>query len=714
MIVSHFPKALRGSVSLSVLAIVLSAAVRSVADAQEPIELETVVIKSQEDATGPVDDQNNPLTVTGSKNPIPVNQIPQSISVLGRNEIEQFNATRTSEALRYTAGVTSDVFGNDTDYDWLRVRGFQADQTGIYWDNAQNLSFAFGSFYIDPYTLERIEVLRGPSSALYGGSNPGGIINYVSKRPGDRIRQIIFGGNNAFAGWAAFDIGDDLGNDRSYRVTGRFEGGKKFDDLNRGIRGTLAPSFRFVTGGGTEVTILANLHAADEKHNGSTFLPYYGTVVPTAQFGYIDPDSNFSDPDWDSYDRKQGSVTSIVEHEFDNGFTFTGVGRLGYAKVKESYYYPFGYLGFSTMPVDAVGTLSLIAFEHNTEVKTAQTDLRYYGEVEIGGIKNDLLFGLDARGYWIDETQASAFLGLTNTVVNTTAPGTPVLNPPYQDALTKQKQLGLYFQDILRFDNGFIVTGNVRHDFVYTSQNGAGAFKRSDSEPSYRVALGYEAPNGMTPYVSYASFFNPLIVSPANGVTEPETGTQIEFGFKWAPDNGPFRVAAALFQIDRNNVVTGAFPNFDQLGAVRSRGFEIEGAYDFGNGLRMAGAATVLDAKTTKDSNAALIGKTPTLIPDHELALKMDYAFSGPLDGFALGVGVRHRGESYANADNTLKVSSFTIVDMSASYQFKEGWLAKLAVTNIANKRHVTACQTVFVCSYGSGREAIFTLTRNW
>ncbi|TDA83194.1 TonB-dependent receptor plug domain-containing protein, partial [Halomonas marinisediminis] len=90
--------------------------------------------------------------------------------------------SQVSEALRYTAGVTTEVFGNDQDYDWIRVRGFQADQTGVYLDNAQNLAFAFGSFFIDPYTLERIAVLRGPSSALYGGSNPGGILNYVSKR----------------------------------------------------------------------------------------------------------------------------------------------------------------------------------------------------------------------------------------------------------------------------------------------------------------------------------------------------------------------------------------------------------------------------------------------------------------------------------------------------------------------------------------------------
>src|SRR3546814_2807751 len=91
-------------------------------------------------------------------------EVPQSLSIVGREDIERFDSDSVSEALRYTPGVTTDVFGDDDDYDWLRIRGFQADQTGVFLDNAQNLSFAFGSFFIDPYALERIEVLRGPRS----------------------------------------------------------------------------------------------------------------------------------------------------------------------------------------------------------------------------------------------------------------------------------------------------------------------------------------------------------------------------------------------------------------------------------------------------------------------------------------------------------------------------------------------------------------------
>ena len=684
------------------------------------LDLGTLILSNQEDATWPVGVDNNPPTVTGSKIPLRLYEIPQSVSVLGREKIERFNARRTSEVLRYSAGVTSDVFGDDSDYDWLRIRGFQADQTGIYLDNAQNLAFAFGSFYIDPFTLERIEVLRGPSSALYGGSNPGGIVNYVSKRPGERVRELTFGLNDASAAWIELDYGDVLENGSSYRVVGRLEGGDKYDEFNSGVRGTFAPSFKFSLDGGTEVTLLANIHSASEKHTGSTFLPYFGTVERTDEFGFIDPDANFSEPDWDSYERRQASASVIVERSFDNGFTFTGIGRVGVADVEESYYYPFGYSGFALNPVDDVGTLSLIAFEHDTRVRTAQTDLRYYGQVATGGVKHDLLFGLDARLYDLDETQASAFAGLTNTVVDPTDPGTPTLDPPYRDGTTRQSQVGLYVQNQMRWGDGWIGTLNLRHDWVRSEQTVDGgfgeAFDREDDETSWRAALAYEFDSGFTPYLTFGSSFDAKILSPASGVEKPETAEQVELGFKYAPDGAPFSLSAALFQIDRTNVVVGAFAPFNQLGEVRARGFEVEGSYDFGNGLSIEGAATFLDTEVTEDSDPALVGKTPTLIPEREISLFAQYAFDGGtrLDGLTLGAGVRHRGESYANASNSLTVPESTLVDVFASYEFDAGLSANLSVTNLNDKRYVTGCQTEFVCSYGGGREVSFSITRTW
>lgn len=686
-----------------------SLALPALAQDDPVILLEDIVVTFTEEATGPVDRQVNPLTATGGKVPLLLSEVPQSVSVLGRDEIETFDATRTSEALRYTAGVTTEVFGDDNDYDWLRVRGFQADQTGIYLDNAQNLSFAFGSFYVDPYTLERIEVLRGPSSALYGGSNPGGILNYVTKRPGGHVGEWSVGINDAGRASLSFDLGEDLAEGSAYRVTGRLEAGDHHDDLNQGLRGTLAGGYKFTTDSGTELTFLTTLHKADEKHNGSTFLPYYGTVVATPEFGIIDPDANFSDPDWDSYQRDQVTVSAIAEHEFANGFTLTGITRLGYASVEESYYYPYGYSGYAQQPSDADGTLSLIAFEHDTTVRTAQADVRYFGRVNTGALEHNLLFGLDARRYELSETQASGFG--SNTVVNPTAPGTPTTSI-YQDADTTQNQIGLYAQNEISFGGGWRATFNLRHDWVETEQVGTSNFSRSDSETSYRAALAREFGNGLTPYFSVSSFFNPLIASPSSGVTEPEHGEQIELGFKWMPSDSNFSVAGALFRIDQKNVVTGAWPSFNQLGEVRMTGFELEVTYDFGNGLRIKGAATSLDAEITADSNASLIGLSPTLVPELEVSLLAEYEFSGSaFDGLSIGAGLRHRGESYADAANSLSVPSYTLYDAYLRYALNDSSDLRLSMTNLGDTRHVTGCQTAYVCSYGAGREVTLTLT---
>ena len=190
----------------------------------------------------------------------------------------------------------------------------------------------------------------------------------------------------------------------------------------------------------------------------------------------------------------------------------------------------------------------------------------------------------------------------TNRVVNPIPPGVPDLLPPFQDGITTQSQLGLYAQNQLRFGQGWLATFNLRHDFVETEQGGSGEFKRSDSETSYRAALAYEFNNEFTPYASYAAFFNPLIASPANGVTEPETGDQFEVGFKWSPVGSNFFLSGAAFQIDRKNVVTGVFPFLEQLGEVRMRGIEFEGRVRLIDSLEIGAAATFLDAEITEES----------------------------------------------------------------------------------------------------------------
>ena len=126
---------------------------------------------------------------TGAKTATELKEIPQSVSVVGREQMDLQSPQKIDEALRYVPGVNPSTYGTDADTDWIFVRGFQADQAGVFLDGLSFYQTGFGTFLMDPFLLERIEVVKGPSSSLYGGGNPGGFLDYVSKRPGERHRS---------------------------------------------------------------------------------------------------------------------------------------------------------------------------------------------------------------------------------------------------------------------------------------------------------------------------------------------------------------------------------------------------------------------------------------------------------------------------------------------------------------------------------------------
>lgn len=134
--------------------------------------------------TQPVGALTDPLTLTGAKTATAVTEIPQSVSIVSAGRMAETNAAKIDEALRFTSGVQAAPYAYDSDTNWFFLRGFDATASGVFLDGAQLYSYAFGGFYIDPFLIERIEVLKGPSSMLYGASNPGGVVNYVSRLPG--------------------------------------------------------------------------------------------------------------------------------------------------------------------------------------------------------------------------------------------------------------------------------------------------------------------------------------------------------------------------------------------------------------------------------------------------------------------------------------------------------------------------------------------------
>lgn len=703
----------------------IGASAPSIAYAQEATQLEQISVEGggmvdSEDGSGiePVNGVVAKSTRTGSKAATPITEIPQSVSVVGREEIDDQGAQKADEALRYTAGVFTQPFGEDTDMNWMYIRGFDATQTGVYHDGLQSFSYAFGSFFIDTWNLERIEILKGPASVLYGGSNPGGVINYVSKRPDfERTRHVETGINDAGTGYFAFDFGDAIDDVSAYRVTGKIAGGDGYSDFQDGWRGIISPSFTWKRDEQTSLTVSTNYTHFDENHNGGSFLPYEGTVVDRivggVNYGRIDRDANFTAPDLDLYEREQGSVGYEFEHTFDNEWTFRSSARLTAADINEVNIYPNGWASDRE--------LSRINFSHDTSAISFLMDNQMEGRVETGGVEHSLLAGIDYKIYRIDQKQ---FNNLFDPAGNPIDAFDPVYGGPLAPRILglsqvlTMEQLGFYVQDQARFGGGWLATVNGRYDFGWLDVDnrpdyyGFPPVDRSDSvgSASGRFGLAYEFDNGLTPYASAATFFNPIIGTDANGdLFKPEEGVQYEAGIKYAPSFIDGLFTFSVFDLTRQNVPSNvtAFTQL-QIGEVRSRGFEAEAKVNLTEDLKLTAALTAYDIEITEDADASLIGKTPFIVPEVMAAASLDYTFRNDAwyDGVTVGAGVRYIGSSWADNANTRKVPDVTLVDFKVGYE-KDDWGVDLNVTNAFDEEYVSSCQTasgISYCSYGEGR----------
>lgn len=685
-------------------------------------ELDPVVLDGSASGSGPVEGAN-PATATGSKMAVPVTEVPQSVSVIGAATLAAENVTKVDGALAYAAGVQAQPYGYDSDTNWFFVRGFAATATGAFIDGLPSYSYGFGGFYADPAGLERIEVLRGPASALYGAANPGGIVNMVTKRPtGTPGGTDTLGVDSTGRAWLQTDREGVTASGLQWRFVGKAERTDDMSVFEPGSRVYLAPSVSFQTAGGTDVTLGATYGTIKEDHVGGGWLPYIGTVVD-APFGRIARDFNTGEPGYDDYDGEQFTLSSEIAHDLGNGWRVVNNTRLGQSDKAESSVYAYGYDGYSATPTDAVGTLSRIFFEHDTKTKTALNDLRLEGAFDTGALSHRMMLGLDAKWFQMDQVQA--WTGATGlTVVNPIhGAAQPAISTQFDNVVT-QRQFGLYLQDQIKWGEGWIGTVNLRHDEVETTvstdrYNGKAGTQREDGETSWRLGLAKEFGNGFTAYASASSYFNPhMEIDTARTMFSPETGRQAEVGVKWSPSESTLLTFSA-FDMTRENILQSVWNpvaggnDYIQLGRVASQGLELEAQHDFGNGLVMNASATVMDVKVKADLDATLVGKTPYSTVENMASFKLAYT-PASMQALTVSGGVRFLGSSWADNANTLKVPSATLLDAAVSYDFAENWAGNLAVTNLTDEVYVASCQTALSCYYGEERRVSLSVSHKF
>jgi iron complex outermembrane receptor protein len=283
----------------------------------------------RETANGPIRGYVAQQSATGTKTDTRILENPQSISVVGRQQIEQQGAQTVAESLRYTAGVVAGSRPGNR-FDDIFIRGFGGfGFTAGYVQFLDGLKMQRGVSYaipsIDPYGLERVEVIKGPASVLYGQSNPGGLVNMVSKRPTEHpFHEIEFLAGNYSRLQAAFDIGGPLDPEGKflYRVTGLGLNSSTSVDFTDEQRVFIAPALTWRPNNDTSITFLSH-YQKDPKSFQPNYLPAQGLLpgtpgVPANPYGKLPTSFYIGDPSHDSYRREWASTGYEFAHRFSD------------------------------------------------------------------------------------------------------------------------------------------------------------------------------------------------------------------------------------------------------------------------------------------------------------------------------------------------------------------------------------------------------------
>ncbi|WLD96308.1 TonB-dependent siderophore receptor [Agrobacterium leguminum] len=628
-------------------------------------------------------------------------EVPQSVSVVGRKQMEAQNAQSVSEVLRYVPGVAIETYGPDPKgYDWIMMRGFNAQATSSYLDGLRQVSSSYSFFRTDPFALDSVEVLRGPSSSLYGQSDAGGIINKTSKKPTENdVRQVELQYGNHDRKQVAVDLGGALTEDKSvlYRIIGVARNANTQFEYSDGAdigddRMMIQPAVTWKPDEDTTLTVTGQ--ALKDKSGGTIML-----FTPTNIL--------LGDPNFNQSTQEQQSIGYEFEHRFDDTWTIRQNARYGHVDFTLDNLFLSG--------IGAAG-LNRIARHFDESMDMFTIDNQVQADFETGAFSHQALFGLD---YSWSDSDVRRFQGGAPSL-NPYAPvygvTVPVPTTPMISYAERYNQTGIYAQDQIRFGNGFIATLGGRYDWLDldTHNRLTGTDTTVDvGNFSGRAGLSYVTSFGLAPYVSFSQSFVPNSGVDQNGNTfDPSKGRQWEIGLKYQPNGFDGLFTISYFDIEKTNVLNYLASGFAvATGEIASRGLEIEGKVSIGDGWDFIGSYTYTDAEITRDATGN-VGKRPMLVPEQQASAWLNYTFgTGILEGASVGAGVRYVGKVYGNNANTFSVPGRTLVDLGVSYRVNENVKVSLNATNLFDKKYFSTCEASYSCYQGDRRTVIGKLT---
>ena len=691
-------------------------------DATAPLVLPEVDVTARgESALDPVRGLVANQEITGSKTDTPLIENAQSISVLPRDLIDARQAQTLGEALRYTAGARTENYGTDSRTDWFQLRGFNAQDNGVFLNGLRYNTGYAGSVF-DTYGLERYEVLRGPTSVLYGQIAPGGLVNMVQRRPTDfatgevRLTAGSYGRLQA-QGYSSGPLTAD--GKWLYGITGLLRDSDTNVDHTEDDRVFVAPTLTFRPDDNTSLTLLT--YYQRDRTSGNQFLPYVGTVVPTP-YGRISRDRFTGEPDFDRFNRTQYGVGYELSHRFNEVWSVQQNLRYSHTGIDWDQVYGVGL-------ADNGRSLNRFGYRVGLDVNTFQVDNQVKAEFTTGPLRHTVLGGFDYSQIFYRNAQAFASASPLDLFQPVYGSPVPDLSSPSLNDRQVTTQYGLYAQDQIHFGR-FVLTAGIRQDWALADvENRVSGTTReqNDSAFTWRAGLVYRAENGLAPYISYARSFQPQIgVDVRGNGYDPLEGEQYEVGLKYQPPGINSFIQIAAFELTQKNTLTTdptSPVNQVAVGKIRVRGVEMEAVADLANGLSLIGSATFLDPEITESNTPGEEGHRPSGVPKTAAGLYADYRFirfSGPLSGLGIGAGVRFVGNTAATNTGGAVVPSVTLFDAGIRYDLSklsnrmQGLELAVNASNLFDTRYVSRCSTETSCFYGNRLNVLGSLNYRW
>lgn len=678
-------------------------------------EIEVITIKSQRGLISYV-------SASGSKSDVPIIETPLSVSVLTQERIEDLGALTIQDAIGYVAGLYNGPYGVDTRGDASIIRGVAPVQ---YLDGLKALYGYYNNARTNPYALSQIEILKGPSSVLYGQGSIGGIVNLVSKKPEAQTSGELWGQvGNYSRKQVAGDITGALNNDESVmgRVVALWRDSDTQTDYVPDNSIVFSPSLSWYITDDSKLTLLTNWQK-NESGTSTSFLPHSGTILDNEN-GKIPSNRFVSEPGFDKYDTEQASVTAILEHNINIDWNFKLAARYtdSHADYQTIYGWPPVYKEDNR-------TVERVAYISSADSRSIASDAQFHGVITTGNIEHSVVVGLDYQNAYTDNDTVYGVGGPLDLFdpVYRQVTNLPTTKDLIDNDSTKTYQIGAYVQDSMKIADKWIVSTALRRDKATTNP------QNDKSESQYattgRVGVMYLFDSGVSPYASYSESFEPLTGQDAYGKAfVPKTGEQVEAGLKYQPAGTEHLLTAAVYRIVEQNRTTSLpadqvgntdliDPNGQvQQGEVTVEGIELEAQLAWDT-VDVYASYAYTDGYVSQSNTLGEDGATLSALPEQQASIWSTWRPES-LSGFKMGFGARYVGETsdgsaYVEMNNLvmndpIKTDKYTLFDAMIGYEFDD-YSFSLQAQNLTDKTVITSCLARGDCFYGQRR----TVTAN-